>query len=95
MKILIGCEFSGIVRDAFVAKGHQACSVDLNDDIMATLEELNARPWRGTCPMCKYTLWCADTEEKVRKLVSEHIRQEHPPLLPTTWLDHEPVIPPK
>lgn len=29
MKVLIGCEFSGIVRSAFAAKGHQACSVDL------------------------------------------------------------------
>ncbi len=29
MKILIGCEFSGIVRDAFIAKGHDAMSCDL------------------------------------------------------------------
>jgi hypothetical protein len=29
MKILIGCEFSGIVRDAFKAKGHDAWSCDL------------------------------------------------------------------
>jgi hypothetical protein len=31
LKILIGCEFSGIVRDAFIAKGHDACSCDLLD----------------------------------------------------------------
>ena len=29
MKILIACEFSGIVRDAFRAKGHDAWSCDL------------------------------------------------------------------
>lgn len=29
MKVLIGCEFSGIVRDAFIAKGHDAISCDL------------------------------------------------------------------
>lgn len=29
MKVLIGCEYSGIVRDAFLAKGHNATSCDL------------------------------------------------------------------
>ena len=29
MRILIACEFSGIVRDAFIAQGHQAVSCDL------------------------------------------------------------------
>ena len=29
MKILIACEYSGIVRDAFIAKGHDAMSCDL------------------------------------------------------------------
>lgn len=29
MKILIACEFSGIVRDAFIKKGHNAISCDL------------------------------------------------------------------
>jgi len=29
MKVLIACEFSGIVRDAFIAKGHNAISCDL------------------------------------------------------------------
>ena len=29
MKILIACEFSGIVRDAFIKNGHQAISCDL------------------------------------------------------------------
>jgi len=29
MKVLIACEYSGIVRDAFAAKGHRAWSCDL------------------------------------------------------------------
>jgi hypothetical protein len=29
MKVLVACEFSGIVRDAFIAKGHNAESCDL------------------------------------------------------------------
>lgn len=29
MKILVACEYSGIVRDAFIAKGHDAMSCDL------------------------------------------------------------------
>lgn len=29
MKILVACEYSGIVRDAFRAKGHTAISCDL------------------------------------------------------------------
>lgn len=31
MKVLVACEFSGIVRDAFIAKGHKAMSCDLLD----------------------------------------------------------------
>ena len=29
MKVLIACEFSGIVREAFKARGHDAVSCDL------------------------------------------------------------------
>jgi hypothetical protein len=29
MKVLVACEFSGIVRDSFIAKGHDAVSCDL------------------------------------------------------------------
>ena len=29
MRVLVACEFSGIVRDAFLAKGHDAWSCDL------------------------------------------------------------------
>src|SRR5690625_6232468 len=29
MKVLVACEFSGVVRDAFLARGHDAISCDL------------------------------------------------------------------
>jgi hypothetical protein len=29
MKVLVACEFSGVVRDAFIARGHDAMSCDL------------------------------------------------------------------
>ena len=29
MKVLVACEFSGIVRDAFIERGHDAISCDL------------------------------------------------------------------
>lgn len=29
MRVLVGCEFSGVVREAFRAKGHDAWSCDL------------------------------------------------------------------
>lgn len=29
MRVLVACEYSGIVRDAFIAKGHEAMSCDL------------------------------------------------------------------
>lgn len=29
MKVLVACEFSGIVRDAFIARGHESMSCDL------------------------------------------------------------------
>jgi site-specific DNA-cytosine methylase len=31
MRVLVGCEFSGVVRDAFTAAGHDAMSCDLID----------------------------------------------------------------
>ena len=29
MRVLVACEYSGVVRDAFIAKGHEAVSCDL------------------------------------------------------------------
>ena len=29
MRVLVACEFSGVVRDTFIARGHDAISCDL------------------------------------------------------------------
>lgn len=49
MRVLVACEFSGVVRDAFIRRGHDAISVDLlptewdgphhQGDVLAFLEE--------------------------------------------------------
>ena len=39
MKVLIACEFSGIVRDAFLDAGHDAMSVDLLPTLYRPLGE--------------------------------------------------------
>lgn len=31
MKVLVACEFSGVVRDAFIERGHDALSCDFLD----------------------------------------------------------------
>lgn len=56
MNVLIGCEFSGVVRDAFLARGHFAVSCDLEpgegdrytvDEFhwQGDVRELIAKPW--------------------------------------------------
>ncbi len=49
MRVLVACEFSGVVRDAFIAKGHDAWSCDLlptekpgnhmQGDVLAVLDD--------------------------------------------------------
>ena len=56
---------------------------------LAGLEALNAKPWRGACPLCQFTLWCTDTEEEARELVTAHIAEKHPQPQPQIWRDHE------
>ena len=51
MRVLVACEFSGIVRDAFIAKGHDAISCDLlpterpGPHIQGDVRELLQEPW--------------------------------------------------
>lgn len=51
------------------------------------LERLNAKPWRGTCALCPYTLWCTDTEEEAEQLIGVHIAEKHGSLI-RVWRDH-------
>lgn len=57
MRVLVACEFSGIVRDAFIARGHDAISVDLlpserpgphmKGDVFNAIEALKWRGWHA------------------------------------------------
>ena len=46
-RVLIACEYSGIVRDAFIAAGHDAISCDLHCPLNGP-----ARTTRATCGNC-------------------------------------------
>lgn len=64
MKILVACEFSGIVRDAFIARGHDAISCDLlpserpGPHVRGDVRKLLRRPYHWDMmlafPPCKY-----------------------------------------
>lgn len=62
LRVLIGCEFSGTVRDAFSAKGHDAWSCDflpsetLGQHYQGDVRDLLAEPWDLAIfhPPCTY-----------------------------------------
>ena len=62
MKVLVACEFSGIVRDAFIAEGHDTISCDLlpterpGPHIQGDVSELLREPWDLVIahPPCTY-----------------------------------------
>jgi hypothetical protein len=48
LRVLVACEFSGIVRDAFIARGHDAWSCDLLPTERRIVEKgIVTRHWRG------------------------------------------------
>jgi hypothetical protein len=66
MKILVGCEYSGTVRDAFIKAGHQAISCDLlptdvpgphyTGSVFDLIDERNSNDWDMMIahPPCTY-----------------------------------------
>lgn len=62
MKVLVACEFSGIVRDAFIERGHEAISCDLlpserpGPHIQGDVRPLLRKPWDLVIahPPCTY-----------------------------------------
>ncbi|MDE0003386.1 MAG: hypothetical protein OXQ29_11895 [Rhodospirillaceae bacterium] len=61
-KVLVACEYSGIVRDAFLAKGHDALSCDLRETlqpgphVQGDVAPLLGEPWDLVIahPPCTY-----------------------------------------
>lgn len=77
MNILIACEYSGIVRDAFIKRGHNALSMDLlmterpGPHVVADVAEQLDNGWDMMIgfPPCTYLCrsgqrWHADTDEQ-------------------------------
>ena len=59
MKILVACEFSGTVRDAFLKKGHDAISCDI-------LEGEGGGPhYQGDIRDILYNGWTSDVDDYV------------------------------
>jgi hypothetical protein len=66
MQILVACEFSGVVRDAFTLRGHRAVSCDLEPsetpgehiqgDVLVHLNGIDGQPWDMMIafPPCTY-----------------------------------------
>ena len=62
MRVLVACEFSGVVRDAFLARGHDAISCDLlptespGPHIQGDVTPLLREPWDLVIahPPCQY-----------------------------------------
>ena len=83
MKVLVACEFSGIVRDAFIAEGHDAISCDLlpterpgphhQGDVRPMLRE----PWDLVIahPPCQRLTWLNQTYKLWDKM--ENWEQEY------------------
>ena len=72
-KVLIACEYSGIVRDAFIAAGHDAISCDLlpterpGPHIQGDVRDLLCEPWDLVIahPPCNYLTeytWCFNNQ---------------------------------
>jgi len=90
MRVLIGCEFSGVVRDAFSRRGHYAVSCDLlpsegdptGHHYQGSVLDLLAQPWDLAIfhPPCTYLTvsgnrWYYHPEDKALPLEQ---RRPHP-----------------
>ncbi len=59
MRVLIACEYSGVVRSAFAAKGHTAVSCDLHL-LPRGIQRCRAicyQPTTRTAGMCRAMFW--------------------------------------
>lgn len=96
MRILVGCEFSGIVRDAFNRQGHEAISVDLLDSersgphIVGDIREVIDQGWDMLIafPPCTHLCvsgarWFKDKVEEQKQAIEfvEYLWQSDIPLI--------------
>ena len=87
MKVLIACEYSGTVRDAFLARGHDAISCDLlptespGPHIQGDVRPLLQEPWDLVIafPPCSYL-------SHINEWMQNHKRN------PRFWTDFVPAV---
>lgn len=81
LRVLVACEFSGIVRDAFIARGHDAVSCDLlaserpgphiQADVLTVLDQkwdlmVAFPPCTALC--CSGNRWYAGTQDRIEAI---------------------------
>ncbi len=87
MRVLVACEFSGIVRDAFIARGHDAWSCDLlptekdgshiQDDVFKHLDggwDLMVFHWPCTNMAVSGARWFYTKQEEQKRDIESFIR---------------------
>lgn len=98
MRVLVGCEFSGTVRDAFAARGHDAWSCDLlpadGKHIHGDVFEALQQGWDLAIvhPPCTYLCLSGihwNTRRPERKQLTEDALWLHnlPKLMPTKYVE--------
>jgi hypothetical protein len=93
VRVLVACEFSGIVRDAFIARGHTSISCDLLDSerpgphIQGDVLELLADHWDLLIahPPCTYLTvagnrWYYDKPELIKEALDFVLRLAEAPI---------------
>ena len=79
MRVLVACEFSGVVRDAFLARGHDAISCDLlptespGPHIQGDVTPLLREPWDLVIAHPPCTHLCAGHSIKESEMSAERI----------------------
>lgn len=101
MNILVGCEFSGIVRDSFIAAGHNAVSCDLlpserpGPHIQGDIRNILFQEWdmRILFPPCTYLCrsgarWWKERQEEQKSAIEFFMLFTH---LPGKWAIENPI----
>lgn len=102
MKVIIACEFSGVVRDAFIARGHDAISCDLlpserpGPHIQGDIREIDLSSFHLMIahPPCTYIATSGNqwlNRDSLTLTVSERLQEQEKALLFVQWLLDAPV----
>jgi hypothetical protein len=93
MKVLVACEFSGTVRDAFAARGHDAWSCDIlptdkpGQHLQCDVREVLDRKWDIMIAHPPCTLWLKNLPllQPTEVVVGREARVHKMPPSPDRW----------